>query len=497
MKKVFIALFTLLLALPLSARGSGDMAGRLAGRILLQVQGNGEAWYIEPGAGMRAYLGRPADAFRIMREQGQGITNADLGRIPIGLSAPTGPDTDGDGLSDLLEDAVGTDKAKADTDSDGYSDADELKNGYDPRSGAVYQTDAAFSTLQSGKIFLQVEKHGEAWYVNPGDHKRYFLGRPADAFQVMREQGLGVTNADLEKVPVDENYYVTETIKRKVADFINKNLTQPGSEATIVNITPEGDMYRVEIRLSSGQEITSYTDKAVTKFFPQALDMDQPPVQPAAPAAPVTPENLTKTDKPTVELFVMSYCPYGVQMEKAILPVVATLGSAIDFEIKFVDYAMHGKKEVDENLRQYCLEKNNQTEYLSYLECFLADGDSGRCLTATGIATSTLDACMAATDEEYGINAAYEDKSTWRGNYPSFATNAVDAKKYSVSGSPTLVINGSKLTINRSPQSLLEAICGAFTAEPAECLTTLPLEPASAGFGYNGTAAAGTADCGP
>ena len=45
----------------------------------------------------------------------------------------------------------------------------------------------SLATKMKGKILLQVESHGEAWYVNTGDGKRYFLGRPADAFRVMRD----------------------------------------------------------------------------------------------------------------------------------------------------------------------------------------------------------------------------------------------------------------------------------------------------------------------
>ncbi|MEA2064813.1 MAG: hypothetical protein U9O66_00765 [Patescibacteria group bacterium] len=47
-----------------------------------------------------------------------------------------------------------------------------------------------------GKILLQVESNGEAWYINPDNSNRYFLGRPADAFSVMRELGLGISNKD-------------------------------------------------------------------------------------------------------------------------------------------------------------------------------------------------------------------------------------------------------------------------------------------------------------
>jgi len=41
-------------------------------------------------------------------------------------------DWDNDGLSNELEDLHGTDPRKADTDGDGYTDAQEIKNGYDP-----------------------------------------------------------------------------------------------------------------------------------------------------------------------------------------------------------------------------------------------------------------------------------------------------------------------------------------------------------------------------
>ena len=36
---------------------------------------------------------------------------------------------------------------------------------------------------------------------NPVDNKRYFLGRPNDAFAIMRAFGLGITNANLSKIP--------------------------------------------------------------------------------------------------------------------------------------------------------------------------------------------------------------------------------------------------------------------------------------------------------
>ncbi|KKT13234.1 MAG: Cell wall-binding protein [Candidatus Falkowbacteria bacterium GW2011_GWF2_43_32] len=47
-----------------------------------------------------------------------------------------------------------------------------------------------------GRILLQVQEKGEAWYVNPLNLAKYYLGRPADAFGIMRGLGLGVSEKD-------------------------------------------------------------------------------------------------------------------------------------------------------------------------------------------------------------------------------------------------------------------------------------------------------------
>lgn len=58
----------------------------------------------------------------------------------------------------------------------------------------------------AGKILLQVEDVGQAWYVNPVDNLRYYLGRPADAFQIMQDLGLGITNSDLTMIEIATGY---------------------------------------------------------------------------------------------------------------------------------------------------------------------------------------------------------------------------------------------------------------------------------------------------
>jgi len=197
-KKIFLISLIFCLISPNIAK-SGAL---LAGRILLQIEEKGQAWYVHPENQTRYYLGAPADAFKIMKTLGIGISNKDLAKMPIGILINNYSDSDADGIYDNLEDAIGTDKNNQDTDSDGYNDKIELTSGNNPLGSGKQLIDNKFTQKNSGKIFLQVEKKGEAWYVEPITQKRYFLGRPAEAFQIMKNFGLGITNADLQKISI-------------------------------------------------------------------------------------------------------------------------------------------------------------------------------------------------------------------------------------------------------------------------------------------------------
>jgi len=51
-------------------------------------------------------------------------------------------------------------------------DNTEVFNGYNPLSNGRLNLSTGFADQHKGKIFLQVESHGEAWYINPVDGKR-------------------------------------------------------------------------------------------------------------------------------------------------------------------------------------------------------------------------------------------------------------------------------------------------------------------------------------
>jgi hypothetical protein len=115
----------------------------LSGRILLQVQDKGQAWYVNPVNNKRYYLGRPEDAYALMRSLGLGVSNSDfnlfLKKVPARLA---------------------------------------------------------------GRIILKVQDKGQAYYVDPLELKLYYLGRASDAFSVMRARGLGISNRDLANIAI-------------------------------------------------------------------------------------------------------------------------------------------------------------------------------------------------------------------------------------------------------------------------------------------------------
>jgi hypothetical protein len=269
MRFLLYILLAFILFLPVTARAK-DLGEKLSGRILLQVENNGEAWYINPENNKKYYMGRPDNAFVLMYELGIGITNENLEKIEIAEENTRGADNDGDGLSNIIEDAIGTNIDHWDTDSDGFSDRGELFSGFNPRGTGKILTDNDFAKTHSGKIFLQVENNGEAWYINPVDHKRYFLGRPDDAFSVMRNLGLGISNVNLNPIPSDEEYIkvFNDRLKGIYDDSYNKIIS---AKDKIYESTNETHAYTQE----QAQQIQEVTNTGDVVYLEGKYSVDQ------------------------------------------------------------------------------------------------------------------------------------------------------------------------------------------------------------------------------
>ena len=277
---------------------------------------------------------------------------------------------------------------------------------------------------------------------------------------------------------------------------IEKLVADSGGAVTVGDAVLDGDMYKVTIT-ANGNDQELYVTRDGKKLIQGVITFEEIEKQKelANQEKPVAAE-VPKSDKPKVELFVMSYCPYGTQMEKGILPVVAALGGKIEYSLRFVDYIMHGDKEIAENLRQYCISKNNPEKLSAYLTCFLkkGEGTSDTCLASAGIASAGVKSCVAQVDTKFSVTKNAADKNTWsNGQFPTFNVDKEDNLKYGVQGSPTLVINGVVSDAGRDSASILKTICGAFNNAPKECEAKLSDATPAPGFG-EGTASDSSAD---
>jgi glutaredoxin len=271
----------------------------------------------------------------------------------------------------------------------------------------------------------------------------------------------------------------------------------------IKDAVKEGDLYKVNLDIN-GQEVSFYVTRDGKRLFQGVIELDtqknDEKNKPQQQAAVEKSESEKKLDIPEVDLFIMSFCPYGTQIEKGILPVVDLLGSKIKFNLKFVDYAMHGDKEITENLRQYCIQKTQPTKLSAYLKCFLkkGEGTADACLKTAGVNSTQVGTCFSETDKRLSIKVNAADKSKWsNGTYPPFDVNKEDVNKYGVQGSPTLVINGTNVSVGRDSASILKAVCSGFTNQPKECSQTLSSATPAPGFGEGAVEGASTeANCG-
>jgi len=172
-----------------------------------------------------------------------------------------------------------------------------------------------------------------------------------------------------------------------------------------------------------------------------------------------------EVDKPAkLEFFVMSKCPYGVQVEKAIAPVLDKLGDNVDFHVTYIGQkqgdqlsSMHGPGEVTGDIAQLCAHEVAPDKYFQMIAC--QDNDPSHvdtnwesCGQKAGIDTGAVKACMDSKGSQ--LLAASFDEASKRG----------------ATGSPTIFLNGKAYQGGRKPADFERAICNSFVgAKPSDC----------------------------
>ncbi|MFA6190155.1 MAG: hypothetical protein WC711_01420 [Candidatus Staskawiczbacteria bacterium] len=258
--------------------------------------------------------------------------------------------------------------------------------------------------------------------------------------------------------------------------YINDNqLSQ--TPASLVKFSGESGLVKVTIKIGEN-EFDSYATKDGKLMFPQAFELTPKKDDGKSATSNTTPTEITKTDAPMLEAFVVARCPYGLQIQRAMADAVKNMPSLAPYmKARYIGEvsgntitAMHGDAEAKENLRQICIREEQPTKYWNYVACQMKSGDTAGCQTSTGIDSAKLNSCISTPSK--GVAYAKVD----------FDLSA----KYGASGSPTMILNGTTVSESnyggRSSDGIKSMICGGFNTPASFCSTALNTAEAAISF---------------
>ncbi len=165
-------------------------------------------------------------------------------------------------------------------------------------------------------------------------------------------------------------------------------------------------------------------------------------------------------EKVNLDLFVMSYCTYGLKAEIALIPYVKQHLEDINLNIYYIAEetasgkfeSLHGKAEIEENIRQLIVKRLYPNQYLDYL---LLRAESFNTSNWEEIATS-LDFDIEQIKLQYS-NPEIESE---------FRKNINISHQKDISASPSLLLNNKELNnVRLYTNSLDNPIMGKCTKE--------------------------------
>ncbi|MCF7910080.1 thioredoxin domain-containing protein [Candidatus Pacearchaeota archaeon] len=243
---------------------------------------------------------------------------------------------------------------------------------------------------------------------------------------------------------------------------------QTGGQAQLKNIEEFNDyFYKATITLQD-QDLDLFVTKDAEFYSFQLVPLQittNPQDQQTQDNSETSSPELPQQEKPVADLYIWSYCPYGVTALGPFAEVASLLGDFADFKV-YLYYAGHGDFEEQQNKIQACIQEISPEKYWDYAKTFAEEiyeecyGDAECDLTEStalmnslGINSNEVLACV----ESQGDTLLENDYNA--------------AREAGVSGSPTLVINGVKANVARTAEAYKTAVCSGFTDEtlPEQC----------------------------
>ena len=255
----------------------------------------------------------------------------------------------------------------------------------------------------------------------------------------------------------------------KTVNYIQNNfLEEGGLTAKLDNVKKEDNFYVVDVSILSGEDVVESTSIYLTKngkslFLTGPFDMEEE-------IYAETEGEAVKSDKPEIQLFVMSFCPFGQQAENGLLPAAKLLGDKIDLQVKYIlgvgedgTYSsLHGPDEGLEDVRQMCIIKYEPSKFWTYIE------NVNGVIDLSEINEKWKEAAIVAEIDITKIETCVNGEGAELAK-----ADELLAGELGVTGSPTMFINGVRYSGGRSPEEYKAAICAAFNDAPEECAQEL------------------------
>ncbi len=321
-----------------------------------------------------------------------------------------------------------------------------------------------------------------------------------------------VINNTIIKYVESGNYTIDESaIKAQIAAFNRINALR-GANISLMyqsaKIDDDGLIEALVLDTSSGSTAKVYFSKTnkyisimdATQQFPidvvnYSIQMEAAAAASSASTASVTP--IPKANKPKMELYVMSFCPYGIQAEQGLYPVIKAMNSTFDFEPVYIISgsagkwnSLHGTSELNQDIREkiiynlYGAKVWNEYVHSAHTICSLQN----------------IDACWKNAAQNISVISTSAVEAQYNSSFDTIAIGeAAKSGSNRVSGSPTFILDnltlgGTSCTSNadchtgeacvnsqsglvcavqRDAESLKNLACSAFLAQPSECNQTL------------------------
>ena len=279
--------------------------------------------------------------------------------------------------------------------------------------------------------------------------------------------------------------------------YINDNLLQSGQTATLGEVKNVSGVYKFKLTIG-GSEYESYVTKDGKILFTSGIEMvaatGTKESTTTTTVSKQSCEDLTKVDQPIIEAFVVSKCPFGLQMQRILAEIVKNIPEVAQY-IK-VEYmgavnngkvsSMHGDEEAQENLRQVCIREEQPNKYWDYITCHIKKGDVDSCSTIANIDKNILATCLNDVNKSIAyIQKDFENQD----KYNDTPECKQDPTKCAVGGSPALILNGKAVSEfdfgGRTAEALKTVICCGFKTQPSFCSQKLTTNQAATSFSEN------------